>query len=1012
MEQKRTVWLCALILFSQFVFSDAVDTVKFEVSEEREAGVFVGNMSGNPIVESFKRLTNVKGLIRFHFQGLVPPNSFMINDTTGIIRTAGKLDRENLSLFDDKFQLQVKVSRGKISAVIPTEIKLLDINDNSPDFSENVEHVAVSESAPLGAELPITVAKDKDIGSNSVQTYEIVSRNDEGIFQLKISRPTLELTKVKLVVSKRLDRETNNSFYLVIEAKDGGKPPRAGRKGLNITVLDSNDHIPKFTRDLYVGEVKENSQAGTFVLQVSASDGDSGRNAEIVYSLRPQPRHENLFILNAQTGELRTNAVLDYELSKTYQLEVTARDKGPDSIPSTAVVNVKVLDENDNSPEITVTSLPEAFDLQGKIPEDSANNTAIAVVEVRDKDSGRNGRVKVKLRHDKDDFSLQELFPGQYILKIQRQLSLDRYPQYNIKIIAEDEGFPISRQESRVFSVQLADSNRNAPVFPQRIYNLKIKDDVTVSEVITMVTAIDKDDGRNAELTYSLESVRVGERNGSEEDKTKWFAIDLTTGGVSVLSKLWCVFTPSFLLNIDVRDDGRVPFHGKTTLNISVECAKHVYNFTVLENEPAGTEVGRIPVSPIAPDRPLWLRLASPDNKDFAMDNKTGILTTKRTLDREDAASNSLRAVLSDGSVDLDLVIHVIVKDVNDNPPVFVGLPGHLNITVTNAFIIGETVLKVDAVDKDSGLNGFVKYTIISGNDDQVFYISRTGKITLRKKLTKTFYYLAVRASDSGSNEKESVFRLGIFVRFITPAPPPPRPVTTRADAGAVDNRKGDGGFFSGTKMIIVVAACAGFLILTIFLTVLFCVKCRRKGKKKAEGADKRGSYHEPDISREDALQASKKMFHQATTKQRKSPEVANYGLQQKPMEVSPIPIKRMHPMTYQTLGAGSPTETVCPDMYYPVDQEVAPECYSSEEEPDSGRGGSSRGSSPYCTHSPPTKKREDDWRTPHYVRYNPPAPYRALSPGMPPPPPPYEEVQKKRAYVTISGVTHSTTEL
>ena len=211
-------------------------------------------------------------------------------------------------------------------------------------FTETVKHNSVSESAPLGSQLPIAVAEDNDIGNYRIQSYEIVSRNDGGIFKLKISRPTSQLTKVNLVLSKRLDREKNHSFYLMVAAKDGGNPPRVGQKALNITVLDSNDHIPKFNKDLYVGDVRENSQAGTFVFQVSATNGDIGTNAEIVYSLKAQPQHVNLFSLDASTGELRTNTVLDYEL-------------------------------------------PEAFDHQGKIPEDTPFNTSIAFVTVRDKDS-------------------------------------------------------------------------------------------------------------------------------------------------------------------------------------------------------------------------------------------------------------------------------------------------------------------------------------------------------------------------------------------------------------------------------------------------------------------------------------------------------------------------------------------------------------------------------------------------------------------------------------------------
>jgi len=337
----RTLWR-SLILFSLLFSCEALDTVTFEVFEELEPGTFVGDISNSTTVKALNANENLKELIlRFRF--LVDQVAFRINASTGIIRTQTKLDREDLSLVDDTFQTPVGVSKGSgIIVNMPIAIKVLDSNDNSPYFQETVQSIEILESAPLGAELEVTVAEDKDIGSNTVQSYKIITGNEQGDFKLKVSRPTSELTKVKLVVAKKLDREKNDSYYLVIEARDAGNPSRFATKGLNITVLDSNDHIPKFSKDLFNGEIRENSPNGTFVLQVNASDKDLGTNAEIVFSLKSRPQYENLFTLDAQTGELRTNAVLDYELSKVYQLEVTAKDKGPDSIPSSAAVRIQV----------------------------------------------------------------------------------------------------------------------------------------------------------------------------------------------------------------------------------------------------------------------------------------------------------------------------------------------------------------------------------------------------------------------------------------------------------------------------------------------------------------------------------------------------------------------------------------------------------------------------------------------------------------------------------------------
>ncbi|XP_020610241.1 protocadherin gamma-A11-like [Orbicella faveolata] len=297
---RMLLWLVSLLTFCK-----ASDVMKFQVFEELEADTFVGDISESSIVKAMATNDNIKGELRYEFQGSLQ-TSFGIDESTGVIRTAAKIDRENVSLglVRDTFQILVQVSKGVMKAAIPTEIKILDINDNSPIFKEDIENISVKESA-LGAELPITVAEDSDIGNNSVQSYEIVDRNDGGVFDLKVSRPTSEIFQVKLVVSKRLDREINDSYYLVIEARDGGSPPRVGRKGLSITVLDSNDHFPKFSKDRYVGEVRENSRVGTFVLNVTATDKDIGTNGEVVYSLQVPPRYKDLFTLDARTGELR-----------------------------------------------------------------------------------------------------------------------------------------------------------------------------------------------------------------------------------------------------------------------------------------------------------------------------------------------------------------------------------------------------------------------------------------------------------------------------------------------------------------------------------------------------------------------------------------------------------------------------------------------------------------------------------------------------------------------------------
>lgn len=95
-----------------------------------------------------------------------------------------------------------------------------------------------------------------------------------------------------------------------------------------------------------------------------------------------------------------------------------------------------------------------------------------------------------------------------------------------------------------------------------------------------------------------------------------------------------------------------------------------------------------------------------------------GILIIKRMFDWEDVNLYILNVILFDGYVEVKLVVNIIVVDVNDNVLFFIGLLEKFNIIIINEFFKGVIVFIVEVVDKDFGLNGLVKYVIVSGNDD------------------------------------------------------------------------------------------------------------------------------------------------------------------------------------------------------------------------------------------------------------------------------------------------------
>ena len=66
-------------------------------------------------------------------------------------------------------------------------------------------------------------------------------------------------------------------------------------------------------------------------------------------------------------GEIRTVLSLDREEADLYHLEVEAVDGGVPRLTSTAMLEVRVLDENDNAPEV-IQPLQEVITVREKEP--------------------------------------------------------------------------------------------------------------------------------------------------------------------------------------------------------------------------------------------------------------------------------------------------------------------------------------------------------------------------------------------------------------------------------------------------------------------------------------------------------------------------------------------------------------------------------------------------------------------------------------------------------------------
>ncbi|CAG5989566.1 unnamed protein product [Menidia menidia] len=238
--------------------------------------------------------------------------------------------------------------------VIKVEIE--DLNDNAPRFPTSHIDIEISENASPGTRFPLEGASDPDSGIFGVQSYSITPNE---LFGLEIKTRGDGSKIAELVVQKSLDRETQSHYSYEISAEDGGDPPKIGAVQLNVKVIDSNDNNPVFDEPVYTVNVMENSPINTLVIDLNATDPDEGTNGEVVYSFNSYvtEKTREAFKIDPRTGIITVNGVLDYEATQIYEIDVQAKDLGPNSIPAHCKVTVNVMDTNDNPPVISLLSL-------------------------------------------------------------------------------------------------------------------------------------------------------------------------------------------------------------------------------------------------------------------------------------------------------------------------------------------------------------------------------------------------------------------------------------------------------------------------------------------------------------------------------------------------------------------------------------------------------------------------------------------------------------------------------
>uniref|UniRef100_A0A8C5G2E0 Protocadherin alpha-8-like n=1 Tax=Gouania willdenowi TaxID=441366 RepID=A0A8C5G2E0_GOUWI len=652
-----TVFLATVLLAQR----EALAQIRYVTPEEVREGTVVGNVAkdfGLDVASLTDR--------RFRVVSGGSDAIFEVNQSNGALYVDNKIDREELCPGSGTCLIELKILVENPLEIHYVVVEITDVNDHSPSFPEKHQTFEIAEHTLPGKRFQLHTARDPDAGINSIRTYTLTANEH---FDLNI-RQSEEGKIPILVLKKSLDREQRNKHMLLVTAVDGGKPPRSATLNVSIIVLDSNDNRPIFSQEVYEMSVKENIPVGTSVFRMNATDHDEGINGEVEYNLGKtlSPQVYNIFELDKLTGEIVIKGLVDYEENDRYELQIEASDKGTPPLSGECRLVIKIIDVNDNSPEIDVTSLSNT------VSENSKPGTVVSLLSVKDKDSGVNGKIISSIINDVP-FELKPSYKeNTYSIITKGLLDREKVSHYEIIIKATDCGEP-PLSAFKTVSIHVADVNDNSPHFDINPLRFYLEENNIAGKSIFSVSATDNDINDNAVIAYHLV------RDGSQKDITSFLNINSENGEISALKSFDFEAVKTFQFQVVATDSGTPSLSSNVTVHVFILDQNDnapVILYPVSSNGsaegvqeiPRNVHAGHLVTKVRAYDADIgyngWLLFSLQEVSDhslFGLDRYTGQIRTLRSFTETDEAEHKLLILVKDnGNVSLSATATVMVK--------------------------------------------------------------------------------------------------------------------------------------------------------------------------------------------------------------------------------------------------------------------------------------------------------------------------------------------------------------
>ncbi|XP_048884567.1 protocadherin alpha-C2-like isoform X31 [Brienomyrus brachyistius] len=381
-------------------------------------------------------------------------------------------------------------------------VRVLDVNDNAPEFDRKIYTINVTENTPIGSLVMRLNATDLDEGSNAELSYSFMLYTSEKVQDMfELNSNTGEL-KVKGVV----DFEEIKKLEMHIQAHDKGQNQLSGQCTVIVVVTDVNDNHPAISITSLKRAVKENVPVGTLIALISISDRDSGENGIIDIKI-----NEDLpFVLNESSKNdfaLVVSESLDREKIPEYEIAIIVTDRGTPPLSDNDTISLEILDINDNAPRF-----PKSF-YTIPVMENNAPGSLLSSVAALDPDLHENQYlVYFIIEKEIANTSMSMLFsinPENGDLYALKTFDYEREKEFLFHIEARDSGVPPLSSNVTVHII-IVDQNDNTPVIVSpwsalgSVVEEVIPRSIDKGHLVSKVIAIDGDSVHNSRITYQF----------------------------------------------------------------------------------------------------------------------------------------------------------------------------------------------------------------------------------------------------------------------------------------------------------------------------------------------------------------------------------------------------------------------------------------------------------------------------------------------------------------------------